>query len=76
MILTFNRDTLIEDKFLFSYLSVTPYLEEEFRKEQINLDNFNMAVIEDELLRTIAHENEIPTFQINVILKKINPLSL
>lgn len=44
------REQLYDDKFLYNYLGLTPSLEEEFNKENPNIDNFNMAVLEEELL--------------------------
>ncbi len=65
-VLIYNKDNLSEDKQLFQYLPLTPYLEEEFKSQQINiLDNFNMAVVEDELTRVTS---EIPTFRLSVLI--------
>ena len=38
-----------DDKFLFHFLKLCPYLEEESKNGHLSADNFNMAIIEEEL---------------------------
>ena len=52
-IISTKKEVLADDKFLFHYLSVTPHLEEESKGGNLNVDNFNMAIVEEELTQNV-----------------------
>lgn len=38
---------------LINYLTLTPHLEEESKIGEVHVDNFNMAIVEEELLQNL-----------------------
>jgi len=44
---------LSDDKYIFHYIPLTPYLEEECKIGSNNIDNFNTGIIEEELMQII-----------------------
>eukprot|EP00347_Sterkiella_histriomuscorum_P016676 403352282 len=80
-IISNKKEVLSDDKFLFSYLALTPFQEEEQKQGGSGFDNFNSAIIEEELMdlknTNIAdQENQLTIkHRLSLVLKKVNPIN-
>ncbi|CDW78307.1 UNKNOWN [Stylonychia lemnae] len=84
-----RKDILADDKYIFHYVPLTPYLQEENKITDNNIDNFNTGIIEEELMQlngdnqkqpgtnvvTSGNGGALPKFELSLVVKKFNPLN-